>query len=313
MPNQTHAQSHHPLAEKALVTAMSVSRLQTSFLPSCGICAILISLLIGSPAAWARQTSTSQSQPEASPERTQVKVYTDIHQFLQSRVDKLRRIVKRAQAAQQNLRKTHPRKLPAPELKALRQWQSIEQRAQNMLVDIQNELATITPGTQGTPGQSTPPASSQAQPTPMAKNALLTRLDGKQERIAAHRGDVVLLHFWATWCRPCVKEMDTLEFIYKRFRNQELSVIAVSLDARRKDVRRFLRRNGLNMPVYMDPGRTLYQEMIGGIEVLPRSLLIDKTGRIVRRYAGARHLESPGIVADIKRLLASRVPIARSR
>jgi hypothetical protein len=80
--------------------------------------------------------------------------------------------------------------------------------------------------------------------------------------------------------------------------------VAVNLDARRRDVRRFLDKKDLHMPVYHDPGRIIYQQIFGGPEMLPRSLLIDKTGRIVRSYAGAYHLKSPQTFTDIQRLLA---------
>lgn len=172
-------------------------------------------------------------------------------------------------------------------------WQNIEQHARKMLSEIQKTLKAIdVRARRKTSG-------------PLAKNVMLTRLDGKREKIANHRGDVVLLHFWATWCRPCVAEIGSLQLLYQNLRGEKFSVVPVSLDARKKDVKRFVRKKALRLPMYFDPGRRVYQEMIGGTEVLPRSLLIDKTGRIARVYAGVRHLEAPEMLADIRRLLAN--------
>jgi peroxiredoxin len=99
--------------------------------------------------------------------------------------------------------------------------------------------------------------------------------------------------------------MPTLDRIYRQFQSDRFVVVAVNLDARKRDVRRFLHQHALDLPVYLDPGRTVYQQIFGRPELLPRSLLIDKTGRIVQSYAGAQHLTSPQTFADIQRLLAS--------
>ena len=172
-----------------------------------------------------------------------------------------------------------------------------------MMVQIDNALSALPPGSPRQPAA--PPQPPTKPRRPMAKDVVLTRLDGKRERMSTHRGDVVLLHFWAIWCRPCVKEMPTLNRLHRQLQSESFAVVAVNLDARKKDVRRFLRKKNLRMPVYLDPGRTLYQQIFGSPELLPRSLLIDKTGRIVRSYAGAQHLKSPQTFADIQQLLAS--------
>lgn len=219
--------------------------------------------------------------------------YTDPNQFLRTRLSKLKTIISRAEQAQRRLRAS-----PAPQdeqlQRAYAKWQTIEQHARKMLSEIQRTLKAVDARTR----RKTPPR-------PLAKNVMLTRLDGKREKIAKHRGDVVLLHFWATWCRPCVTEIGSLQSLYQNLRDEKFSVVPVSLDARKKDVRRFVRKKALRLPMYFDPGRRVYQEMIGGTEVLPRSLLIDKSGRIARVYAGARHLEAPEMLADIRRLLAN--------
>jgi len=235
-------------------------------------------------------TGTTATAPSGSEHLAEVQgstEYTDADQFLRTRVGKLLAIIERSQSAQRDLR-TQDTPLAR---QTYAKWQNIEQHARQMLVEIQNSLKALETRTR--PDRS----------GPLAKNVMLTRLDGKREKIAVHRGDVVLLHFWATWCRPCVKEIGSLQQLYQDFRDQGFSVVPVSLDARKKDVNRFVRKKALNLPMYFDPSRKVYQEMIGGAEVLPRSLLIDKAGRIARTYAGARHLETPEMLADIQRLL----------
>ncbi|ETX03733.1 TlpA family protein disulfide reductase [Candidatus Entotheonella palauensis] len=252
---------------------------------------LLTLLLLVFTGSLARSDATAQNGSQPSVKSSME--YTDPQQFLRTRVNKLVAIIERAQRAQRYLKRTLPSEQALQAHQTYAKWQSIEQHARNMLVEIQNTLRALDARAR--------PESSR----PLAKNVMLTRLDGRREQIANHRGDVVLLHFWATWCRPCVKEIGSLQQLYQDFRDQGFSVVPVSLDARKKDVNRFVRKKALRLPMYFDPSRTVYQEMIGGAEVLPRSLLIDKTGRIARIYAGARHLETPEMLADIRRLLAN--------
>lgn len=249
---------------------------------------LLITLWLLMLTGWVTgSTATAPNGSEPLAEVQGATEYTDTDQFLRTRVGKLLAIIERSQSAQRDLR-TQDTPLAR---QTYAKWQTIEQHARQMLVEIQNSLKALETRTR--PDRS----------GPLAKNVMLTRLDGKREKMAVHRGDVVLLHFWATWCRPCVKEIGSLQQLYQDFRDQGFSVVPVSLDARKKDVNRFVRKKALNLPMYFDPSRKVYQEMIGGAEVLPRSLLIDKAGRIARTYAGARHLETPEMLADIQRLL----------
>lgn len=244
---------------------------------------ILLLLVFGSELAWSAASPKNGSHPTVKGSME----YRDKNQFLRTRVSKLLAIIKRSQRAQRQLR---DHKTPQAR-QTYAKWQKIEQHARKMLVDIQNNLKALEKRARPKPSG------------PMAKNVMLTRLDGRREKMATHRGDVVLLHFWATWCRPCVTEIGSLQQLYQDFRGQRFSVVPVSLDARKKDVNRFVRKRALKLPMYFDPSRKVYREMIGGAEVLPRSLLIDKAGRIARVYAGARHLQTPEMLADIQRLL----------
>ena len=69
-----------------------------------------------------------------------------------------------------------------------------------------------------------------------------------------YRGKVVLMHFWATCCAPCVNEMPDLEALWQRYLGQDLVVLAISAD-RSGDtaVRRFVEQTGVTFPVLLDP------------------------------------------------------------
>lgn len=135
---------------------------------------------------------------------------------------------------------------------------------------------------------------------------VLTRLDGRRERIRSYRGQVILLHFWATWCKPCLHEIPSLNAFYDRFDSDRFEILAISLDARRKDVHRFLAGRGVRFPVYMDAGRSVYHKVVGGLEVLPRSILIDKKGNVFKSYVGEQQWESSSILEDVGGLLSAK-------
>jgi peroxiredoxin len=244
------------------------------------------------------QATPEKRQPLSDKQR---EVYTDELTFLQSRVNKLQEIIGRAQSAQRQIRDQPLYRTEGDQQQALKPWKRVENHAQRMLVEIQERTKALE--TKSIHKRLPAGDDAATSPSAVAQNVMLTRLDGKQERMATHRGDVVLLHFWATWCRPCIKEIPSLQHLYQQFRSRDFTVLAVSLDARKKEIQHFFQRQPLRFPVYFDPGRVVYQQMIGGLEVLPRSLLIDKKGRIVQSYAGAQHLTAPGTFTDIRNLL----------
>ena len=56
------------------------------------------------------------------------------------------------------------------------------------------------------------------------------RLDGKKVSLSDHKGKVVLVNIWATWCPPCVDEMPSMEKLYRKFKEQDFVILAVSID-----------------------------------------------------------------------------------
>jgi peroxiredoxin len=115
----------------------------------------------------------------------------------------------------------------------------------------------------------------------------LAGLDGDRATLADHRGSVVLLNFWATWCVPCLREMPALRDIQTRYGERGLAVIAASADppARIDQVRRFVRRDRLQFPIWIG-ATTRDMERLELGEALPATALIDRDGRIAARFLG---------------------------
>jgi len=106
----------------------------------------------------------------------------------------------------------------------------------------------------------------------------------KRRALSDHAEQVVLVNFWASWCMPCRMEMEELESLWNRYREQGFVVIAVSVDDDLRDAATFLDAVPVSFPVaWDDKGEVgdLYKVMN-----LPRSVLIDRQGRVRGRYEG---------------------------
>lgn len=127
-------------------------------------------------------------------------------------------------------------------------------------------------------------------------------LDGAAIDLGAFRGKVVLLNFWATWCRPCVYEMPTLDRLAATYPSDKLAVAAVSIDqAGLQAVARFIQRYQINrLPIYLDPAQNLgtfdaARAESGALALygLPISYIIDRNGRVLGYITGAAEWDSP--------------------
>lgn len=119
------------------------------------------------------------------------------------------------------------------------------------------------------------------------------------QTIAHHKGKVVLLNLWATWCGPCREEMPSLDRLQKDLGSDKFEVIAVSVDKNGFDTaKKFLDGLGVrSLAYYADPtGRAPSQVKAIG---MPATLLIDSDGREIGRLMGPAEWDSP----DAKRLI----------
>lgn len=131
----------------------------------------------------------------------------------------------------------------------------------------------------------------------------LPSLAGEAISLSQYRGQLVLLHFWATWCHPCKRELPELQSLWLRRRDAGLAVVTVATD--RSDifaVRALAEQLALEFPVLYEPGddvRVQYQ-----VADLPLSYLIGRDGQVIAKVVGSRDWTHPAAVAWIDRLLA---------
>ena len=133
-------------------------------------------------------------------------------------------------------------------------------------------------------------------------------LQGNPTRLADFTGRVVVLNFWATWCPPCLREMPSLDRLQAALGAEGLTVLAVSLDRRGKEVvLPFLNKNDLaRLAVFLDPEGILSRAF--GVQGLPTTYLIDAENRIIGAIQGPAEWDAPEALALVRHYLKKSTP-----
>jgi len=126
----------------------------------------------------------------------------------------------------------------------------------------------------------------------------LKKADGGTFQLSEHRGQVVFINFWATWCPPCQEEMPAMERLFQRSRKADLVMLAVSVDTDPKVVARFLNEQRFTFTVGLDPTMRLADAY--GVRALPASFIVDRRGRLAAFAFGPRRWDDGAAQALIE-------------
>lgn len=138
-----------------------------------------------------------------------------------------------------------------------------------------------------------------------APDFTLLNPDGMRISLNDYKGKVVILHFWATWCKPCKEEFPAFERLHQRFKNDVIFLaIAINVNATQGEITAFARKLGASFPVYLArEGKITDKYWIWGV---PVTYFIDKKGWIVGRAIGPRDWTSDNVKAIIDALTEER-------
>ena len=135
---------------------------------------------------------------------------------------------------------------------------------------------------------------------PVAPPIDLFTPDGDSFSLAALRGKVVLVNFWATWCEPCVTEMPSLQ----RLREQlapRFEILGVNYQEGPVRIKAFVEKIGITFPIVRDTDGAVAKAW--GAKVFPASYVVDRGGQVRQVLVGGADWTSDGLASSIRALL----------
>lgn len=129
---------------------------------------------------------------------------------------------------------------------------------------------------------------------------------GKPAHLTDYKGQVVILNFWATWCPPCVEETPALNHLQKYIESRRGVILGVAADEDPAAYENFLRDQGVVFPTYRDPLTRDNHSPIAqsyGTSMYPETYVIDRHGKIARKFIGFQQWDSPDMLAYFDSIL----------
>ncbi len=154
--------------------------------------------------------------------------------------------------------------------------------------------------------------SSEVEPVPAGAAAsldfTLKDMNGHDVNLASFRGKPIILNFWATWCGPCKAEIPALVQLVDQYKDQQLTVLGVSVDDSPEDLRRFAAEFKMNYPVLVGLGQDALQEKYDAVLMVPVTWFIRPDGTVLKKHQGPASKD--WFEAQVKALLAPASPIS---
>ena len=126
---------------------------------------------------------------------------------------------------------------------------------------------------------------------------------GNAHDLAAYRGKVVLVNFWATWCAPCREEMPSMQALRDRLAGRPFEVLTVNLMESEEKIAAFRESELIELPVLMDRDGAAAKRW--KVRMLPISFVIDRSGAIRYQLVGQANWTGPDIAPTIERLIGA--------
>jgi len=127
----------------------------------------------------------------------------------------------------------------------------------------------------------------------------VTTLDGKKLSMDDLQGKVVLLDFWATWCAPCREALPHIQQVAKKFKDEPLVILSVSLDSNEQAWKEFIEKHEMTWLHYRDGGFTGPISRMFAVNAIPHTFTIDTDGVLQEEHIGDASIEG-----KLKKLIA---------
>jgi peroxiredoxin len=135
----------------------------------------------------------------------------------------------------------------------------------------------------------------------LAPDFTLKSNGGENLRLSEHRGEVILLNFWASWCGPCRQEMPVLDSIHERYKELGFSVVGVNVDKESVLADKMLKDIPVSFPVLFDNLSSVSASY--DVSAMPTTVLIDRDGNMRYIHMGYKPGVEQSYEQQIKELI----------
>jgi thiol-disulfide isomerase/thioredoxin len=131
-----------------------------------------------------------------------------------------------------------------------------------------------------------------------------TDLDGHQHHLSDFAGQYVLLDFWATWCRPCLKEVPDLKQADEQFRSRGLAIIGMNSDKKPEEAQRFVQEKEVPWLQSSSPSTNEIIHHVLNVQYYPTLILLSPQGKILAISMGEKPpLFGPSLLKTLEQTL----------
>lgn len=123
--------------------------------------------------------------------------------------------------------------------------------------------------------------------------------DGKKISLSDLKGKIVFINFWATWCRPCIEEMPSIQSLKNKFKNDEIVFIMLNIESNLSKAKKFMKQRNLDLPVHI-AGSKIPSSLFKN--VVPTTLIYNKQGKLEANIQGMRDFGEDEIYQALKEL-----------
>ena len=172
-------------------------------------------------------------------------------------------------------------------------------------------LALVPLAFAGDTPTTTPEEATRTEVGQTAPDFTLELVSGEEFHLGAHRGEVVLVNFFATWCPPCIEEMPHLqEEVVARFADAPFAFVAVGREHENAELPPFARKHDLDLPMAGDADRSVYA--LYAEHTIPRNVVVGPDGTILFQSIGFEREDFDRMITVIESALGELEAAAES-